>query len=298
MKKRAGYILLYVLGILVFLSVVGLGISHTLRINAQIVLNEKAGLQADLALESALHYTLAQLVRTQTIEPSLAAMAPSDAANIPLWRAGGPYRVPWPEGEVWAWIEENALPDINLLSKEEFARILRAMGEEEGEAAVLAEQMLQAGKMTARTSGGAGFTSMRQVLALDFLPPRLREGVPSGEHGERRPGLDGWVTAGTGVKTVDLNRAAMPLIGALTGASAISLDRFADARRAKPLTMAEAAQILGEAARTVLLDKPSPVRRILLAQEHGGQTRRAEAQVKIGKAVPEVLSYAALKTGF
>lgn len=298
MKKRAGYILLYVLGILVFLSVVGLGIAHTLRINAQIVLNEKEGLQDDLALESALQYTLAQIVRAQLMEPELAAMDPSAAAKVPLWRPGGPYHVVLPEGEVLVWIEENSLPDINLLSKEELQRILHAMGEKEGEAALLAERMLQAGKALGKLRGESGFADMREISALTFLPLSLRQGGGVDESGRQQPGLAQWVTVGTGVKTVDLNHAPLPVIGALTGASAASLGRFGEARRAKALSMSEAVQILGEPARQILQDKPSPVRRVLLALERNGQVRRVEALVKDGKDVPEVLSYGPLQTGF
>lgn len=298
MKKHAGYILLYVLGILVFLSVVGLGIAHTLRINAQIVLNEKERLQDDLALESALQYSMAQIVRAQLMEPELAAMDPSAAAKVPLWRPGGPYRVVLPEGEVLVWIEENSLPDLNLLSKEELQRILHAMGEKEGEAVLLAERMLQAGKALGKLRGEGGFADMREILALTFLPLNLRQGGGEDENGQQQSGLAQWVTVGTGVKTVDLNHAPLPVIGALTGASAASLGRFGEARRAKALSMSEAVQILGEPARQILQDKPSPVRRILLALERNGQVRRAEALVKDGKDVPEVLSYGPLQTGF
>ena len=46
-KKTAGYILIYVIGVLIFLGIVGLGVAYTLRINAQLVLNEKEVLQND-----------------------------------------------------------------------------------------------------------------------------------------------------------------------------------------------------------------------------------------------------------
>ena len=322
-KKSAGYILIYVIGILVFLGIVGLGVAYTLRINAQLVLNEKESLQNDRVLESAVQYTLAQLVKARIAEPVAKAMEPSAAAKLGLWKkGGGPYWVKIQGNEIVIQLEEAGdVPDINVLTKEEIQRIFESFGASASEAAALTEVLVKAREKAGREKGGGGFSTIQQMLAIEAIPARYRFGVkPDVEdaakelpppvldmapgldkvmdvpNAEKRPvltqpGLDTLVVVGTGVKTVDLNRAPLPVIFALIKTDAGSLARFDSARKAKVLTLAEAVQLLGEPARQALREGASPIYRIRLNMEKFGRIHRAVAIAKEEGGNFKILSY-------
>lgn len=328
-KKSAGYILIYVIGILVFLGIVGLGVAYTLRINAQLVLNEKETLQNDRVLESAVQYTLAQLIKARIAEPVAKAMDPSAAAKLMLWKKGeGPRWVQIQGNEIVVQIEDAGdLPDINVLTNEEIQRIFESFGASASETAALTEVLVKAREKAGKERSGSGFSTLQQVLAIEAIPARYRFGVkpdvedaakglpPPGldmapgldivpgldqavdvANVERRPaltqpGLDSLVVVGTGVKTVDLNRAPLPVIFALIKTDAASLARFDTARKAKLLTLAEAAQILGEPARQALREGASPIYRIRVNMEKFGRIHRAVAIAKEEGGNFKILSY-------
>ena len=322
-KKSAGYILIYVIGILVFLGIVGLGVAYTLRINAQLVLNEKESLQNDRVLESAVQYTLAQLVKARIAEPVAKAMEPSAAAKLGLWKkGGGPYWVKIQGNEIVIQLEEAGdVPDINVLTKEEIQRIFESFGASASEAAALTEVLVKAREKAGREKGGGGFSTIQQMLAIEAIPARYRFGVkPDVEDAAKelpppvldmapgldkvmdvpdaekrpvltQPGLDTLVVVGTGVKTVDLNRAPLPVIFALIKTDAGSLARFDSARKAKVLTLAEAVQLLGEPARQALREGASPIYRIRLNMEKFGRIHRAVAIAKEEGGNFKILSY-------
>lgn len=327
-KKSAGYILIYVIGILIFLGIVGLGVAYTLRINAQLVLNEKEILQNDRVLESAVQYTLAQLIKTRTAEPVVKAMEPSAAAKLMLWKKGGGiYRVQIQGHEIVVQLEDAGdLPDINVLTKEEIQRIFESFGASASEAVALTEVLVKARERAGRERGGSGFSTIQQVLAIEAIPARYRFGVKPDGDAEKgppqpgpdrmvdlpeaggmipekypmpaQPGLDRLLVAGTGVKTVDLNRAPLQVIFALIKTDAASLARFDTARKAKVLTLADAAQILGEPARQALREGDSPVYRIRLNMEKFGRIYRAVAVAKEEGGNFKILSYRISKPGF
>lgn len=322
-KKSAGYILIYVIGILIFLGIVGLGVAYTLRINAQLVLNEKEILQNDRVLESAVQYTLAQLIKTRTAEPVVKAMEPSAAAKLMLWKKGGGiYRVQIQGHEIVVQLEDAGdLPDINVLTKEEIQRIFESFGASASEAVALTEVLVKAREKAGRERGGSGFSTIQQVLAIEAIPARYRFGVKPDEDVEKelpppdpdkamgkpemekipmpaQPGLDKLLAVGTGVKTVDLNRAPLQVIFALIKTDAASLARFDTARKAKVLTLADAAQILGEPARQALREGDSPVYRIRLNMEKFGRIYRAVAVAKEEGGNFKILSYRISKPGF
>lgn len=338
-NKTAGYILIYVIGILVFLGVVGLGVAYTLRINAQLVLNEKEILQNDRLLESAVQYTLAQLTKTKVAEPVVKAMEPSAAAKLPLWRKGGGlYRVQI-QGQYIVILLEDAgdLPDINALTKEEIQRIFDSFGAAPVESVALADVLVRAREKAGRDRGGSGFATLQQVLSIEAIPPRYRFGIrpeaeglennlpppetgmggenlldkalemalglPEGERGgkppaPRQPGLDKLVVVGTGVKAVDLNRAPLPIIYALVKTDAAALAKFDAARKAKPLRVADAAQILGESARQALLEGDTPVYRIKLIMEKLGRIHGAVAIAREEGGNFKILSYRISQPGY
>lgn len=330
-KKSAGYILIYVIGILIFLGIVGLGVAYTLRINAQLVLNEKEILQNDRILESAVQYTFAQLTKTRVAEPVVKVMEPSAAAKLMLWKkGGGPYRVQIQGNEIVVQLEDAGdLPDVNVLTKEEIQRIFESFGASASEAAVLAEVLIKAREKSGKERGGNGFSSIQQVLAIEAIPARYRFGVKPDLDGVEKgmpppdvdrvmenkppdaekalplpppalvqPGLDKLLAVGTGIKTVDINRAPLLVIFSLIKTDAASLARFDTARKAKLLTIAEAVQILGEAARPALREGASPIYRIKLFMEKFGRLYSAVAVAKDDGGNFKMLSYRILQPGY
>ena len=337
-NKTAGYILIYVIGILVFLGLVGLGVAYTLRINAQLVLNEKEIVQNDRLLESAAQYALAQLSKARAAEPVVKAMEPSAAAKLALWKKGGLYLVQIRGQDIAVLLEDAGdLPDINALTKEEIQRIFESFGASAAEAAALSDVLVKARDKAGRDRGGNGFSTIQQVLGIEAIPARYRFGPkPEAESAEsiapppdldksgagvldkalekalglpdmeqpgktpalRQPGLDKLVVVGTGVKAVDVNRAPLPVIFALVKTDAAALARFDAARKAKPLTVADAAQLLGEPARQALREGNSPIYRIRLVMEKFGRIYRAVAIAREEGGNFKILSYRISQPGY
>lgn len=323
-NKTKGYILIYVIGILVFLGVVGLGVAYTLRVNAQLVLNEKEIMQNDRLLESAAQYTLAQLIKAKKAEVAIKTMEPSEVAKLALWKKGG-YRVQIQGHEIAITIEDAGdLPDINVLTKEVIQRIFESFGASPAEAVTLSGVLIMAREKAGQSNEGRGFSTIRQVLDIEAIPARYRFGVkaedeslgygiaqsdidrpgskmpdlPHTDVGKVRkspallqPGLDKLVMVGTGVKTVDPNRAPLPVIFALVKTDVAALARFDTARKTKALTVAEAAQILGEPARQVLHDGDTPIYRIKLIMEKLGRVYGAVAIAREEGGNFKMLSY-------
>lgn len=318
-KKPAGFILIYVIGILIFLGTVGLGVAYTLRINAQLVLNEKEIMQNDRLLESAVQYALAQLIKARLAEPVLKAMDKSAIAKLEIWKKDdGPYQVQIQGNDIGVQIEDAGdMPDINVLTKEEIQRIFESFGALAAEAVKLAEILINARDKAGKERGGNGFSSIQQLLALEEIPARYRFGVkPEEEAAEKglsgalaqskldagkasasaqpgldKPGLDKLVVVGTGIKNVNLNRAPLPVIFALIKTDAAALARFDTARKAHALTLSEAAQILGEPARQALSEGASAIYRIRVNMEKIGRTYSAVAIAKEDGGNFKILSY-------
>lgn len=313
-KKSAGFILIYVIGILIFLGIVGLGVAYTLRINAQLVLNEKEIMQNDRMLESAVQYTLAQLIKTRIAEPVMKAKDPSGVAKLGLWKKEeGPYQVQIQGNDIEVQIEDAGdLPDINVLTKEEIQRIFESFGASATEAEALTGILIKARDNAGKERGGNGFSSMQQLLAIEEIPARYRFGAkPDVDAAEKglpgaqalskpdagkasalaQPGLDKLVVVGTGIKNVNLNRAPLPVIFALIKTDAASLARFDTARKAKALTLSEAVQILGEPARQALSEGASAIYRIRVNMEKIGRIYSAVAIAKEEGGNFKILSY-------
>lgn len=297
-KKASGFILIYVIGILIFLGIVGLGIAYTLRINAQLVMNEKEALQNEQILKSAVQYTQAQLIKGRLAEPVLKTLDPALNTGMVLWKLGGTHLIRVQEVNVEVTLEDAGdLPDVNALTKEEIQRIFRALGAAEIESATLAGVLVKAREMASAARGGPGFETIQQVLELDGLPYRYRYGVKreagNEEQSQGEPpqiGLAQWVTVLTGTKTVNLNQAPLQIVGVLVNAEPSSLARFDAARKVKALTLAEAIQILGPSASSMLREGASSTYRIRLKMERFGRVYGAIALTEDGGAF-KVISY-------
>ncbi len=284
--QQRGYILIYVIGILIFLGMTALGVAYVLRINAQQVVNEKEALQNEYILQSAVQYTFAQLIKGKSplAAAAVRAMAPGDAARIVMWKmGGGPYSTEIQGKQVEVAVEDAGdLPDLNALTNEELQRIFRALGAPEEAAVAYVDEIAKAKIRAARERGGTGFVSLDQVLNLDAIPERYRYGAKPDAEAEQnaappQPGLAQLVTVGTGLRMVNLNKAPLQIIAALVGADAGQLEKFAAARKTQPLTLADAVAILGESARKSLQEGASTLYRIRVKLAQPGHTYEATA---------------------
>jgi hypothetical protein len=305
--QARGFILIYVAGILLFLSATVMGMAVALRLDTQVLLRQKENLQSEYRLEAGLQYTLAQLAKSAAIEGT-ASIDVQEKARMGGWKAGGGlYQAEIGGGTVTFLIEDaGGALDLNTLSEEEWKRYFTALsiGTAE-EAGLWARRMLEAKALAKQAGGATGFASIDDVLALDTIPAAARygraadsgdaatgaggaasvadagtpstapsSGTPaatgkSGGYSGQVPGMRELFSVGTGMRQLEVNRSALPLFAAMTTASVDQLVKFEQARQAKPLTVPEAVQLLGESARPVLYAGKSPLLRLRLETDAG-----------------------------
>lgn len=303
-RQARGFILIYVAGILLFLSATVMGMAVALRLDTQVLLRQKENLQSEYRLEAGLQYTLAQLAKSAAIETT-ATIDVQEKARMGGWKAGGGlYQAEIGGGTVTFLIEDaGGALDLNTLSEDEWKRYFTALsiGTAE-EAALWARRMLEAKALAKQAGGATGFASIDDVLALDTIPAAARYGraadggdaaaasgataaapdagstpatgaaaTPgkSGGYSGQVPGMRDLFSVGTGMRQVEVNRSALPLFAALTTATLEQLIKFDQARQAKPLTVPEAVQLLGESARPMLYAGKSPLLRLRVETDAG-----------------------------
>lgn len=305
-RQARGFILIYVAGILLFLSATVMGMAVALRLDTQVLLRQKENLQSEYRLEAGLQYTLAQLAKATAIDAT-ATIDQREKERLGGWKInGGLYQAEIGGATVTFLLEDaGGAVDLNTLSEAEWKRYFTALGlGSPEEAALWAQRILEAKALAGQSNGGKGFTSIDDVLALDSLPAAVRygrggdaSGAPAtppvgadgGPAGAAVPPAGGDATAagkggaytgqitslrelfsvGTGMRQVEVNRSALPLFAALTTASTEQLVKFEQARQSKPLTLAEAVQMLGEAARPLLYVGKSPLIRLRMETDAG-----------------------------
>jgi hypothetical protein len=235
-----GYILLFVLGLLVVVATLVLGTSTSLRIDAQLLARKKDDLQDRYLLEGAAHVAAVQLGVTRMVE---ALQLPPDAPmlrDVELWRTGsGPYSLTLDGRTVEVSLQEaGGLPDANLLTEVEWSRLLLALG---APTPVIAQEWASVIARTRRQliamRGGAGFETLRELLEMPLLPREVVEGGT-----ERTPiGLADLVIVGPRSRTVDLDHTPLILFNVLGQVSPEKLQALTRLRAAGPIPQAQAA---------------------------------------------------------
>ncbi len=310
--RHGGFILIYVAGILLFLSATVMGMSIALRLDTQVLLRQKENLQSEYRLEAGLQYTLAQLAKAAAIE-STATIDLREKERMGGWKInGGLYQAEIGGATVTFLLEDaGGALDLNTLSEEEWKRYFTALGLGTAEEAGLwAKRILEAKALAGQSNGGKGFASIDDVLAIETLPAAVRYGraadaatgmtsssaalpaesgaaagaaslagagggvstapaAPAGGYAGQITSLRELFSVGTGMRQVEVNRSALPLFAALTTASTEQLVKFEQARQSKPLTLAEAVQILGENTRSMLYVGKSPLIRLRMETDAG-----------------------------
>lgn len=329
-RSERGFILIYVAGILLFLSATVMGMAVALRLDTQVLLRQKENLQSEYRLDAGLQYTLAQLAKAAAIGSS-ASIDLREKGRMGVWKVnGGLYQAEIGGATVTFMLEDaGGALDLNTLTEEEWTRYFTALslGSPE-EAGLWAKRILEAKTLAGQSNGGKGFASIDDVLAVDTIPAAVRygrggEGASAGVgaaavgtgaapdvaaattaagvtspttagatgamgaasstgasavnaplagsagYTGQIPSLRELFSVGTGIRQLEVNRSPLPLFAALTNAKIEQLVKFGQARQAKPLTVAEAVQILGEPARPILYVGKSPMLRLRMETDAG-----------------------------
>ncbi|OGA11774.1 MAG: hypothetical protein A3H33_09260 [Betaproteobacteria bacterium RIFCSPLOWO2_02_FULL_65_20] len=299
-RRQRGYILIYALTILLFLVGTVTGAAYALRLNAQEAYQQRERLRAEFRLRGALQYALAQF--------ALAAQAPS--------AAGTPSNAGQPDETEAAWrLEASAqqlqidgtqiaiaiddpggIADANALDERMWTDYFAALGvARPGEAQRWAAAVIAWKARVGKTNGRGGFAGIDDLLLLDALPATVRYGGWAAAERpdtaqDTAPGFPDLFLVGAGERVFDVNRAALPLIAAATGASTEQLDAYRAARERGKLTLSDAVRLLGERARPLLQEsRTDPVFRLVLTTAAGGASRlglaafvqRRDGQVRV-----------------
>lgn len=307
-RQQRGYILIYVAGILLFLSATVMGMAVALRLDTQVLLRQKENMQAEYRLEAGVQYGLAQLGRTAAVDAAT-TIDLRTKAGMGLWRANGSKYIAEIGGASVLFVLEDAggPVDLNTLGEDEWRRYFAAMGLGSVEEINLwARRLVEARQIAAQLNGSNGFASIDDVLALESIPAVARYGRQPGgsmaavdgvaavggfapnpvgagaadptapvspdaadRAGSYVPGMRDLFSVGTSMRQVEVNRGPIQLIAVLSQASTENLIKFEEARLRKPLTLDEATKILGGSSASVLYVGKSPLLRLRLETDAG-----------------------------
>ena len=303
---QRGYILIFVLAILLFLVGSVTGAAYALRLGAQEDHQLRERLRAEYRLRGALHYALAQFALAAATPTAPTATAGNSASEQqeqrqPGWKLEDSSQSVQIDGvEVDIAIEDpGGVANANDLDErmwtDYFTQLVSVPREEAGRwASALIDWKERVGK----ANGRGAFASIDEMLMLDALPVGVRYGgwAPRDDAETESDGPKGFADlflVGTGERIFDANRAALPLLAAATSAGADRLASYDAARRRGPLSLADAVRILGERARPLLQEnRTDPVFRISFTTETGiGAGRlRLSAFVQRREGMVRVLS--------
>ena len=280
--RPRGYVLLFVLGLLIVVSTLVLGTSSRLRLDARLLAHDKDALQDEYLLSGAAHLTAAQLDLTKAVDALQPAPGDDMLRGWQPWRADGSrYELPATPAPVQVTLEDvSGLPDANLLQPAEWERLFMALGAPSREAAQeWARAVVQMRGSLLSMRGGSGFNSLQELLGLPALPRSILDGGS-----ERTPlGLRELVIVGSGSKALDLEKTPVILIQALGQVSDSHLQLLLRLRQESPIPAA---------ARQAWVQGTG-----LTAIQPGAQPRAVRAVLHLGQGAAGGRSRIAIITG-
>ena len=243
--RQRGYILMYVLAVMMVLGGLALTVAYRQRIGVQLVHNVADMTQQDWALQAGLAYTKAQL----DISAKLAAAANAKdpyADMVKRWQMGDKRQIQVGDIVIDVSLMPALLaPDFNLFTADEINRLFGALGAAPDDAARYAQILIAARPST-------GFVSKSDLVRIPGIPQELLGKPDAAGGGEAtvpaKGGSDLYhlVDIGSKVKQIDLDATPLPIVAALTG---LSMEQLA------PLTAMRAS---GPVDRTIAAQKISP----------------------------------------
>lgn len=246
-RHQQGYVLVFTLSVLFFLSVLVLGIAFALRLDAQLVSKEKNLLQSEFVALGAIDYLMAQWVVTaiKDGQSGKGAVGGRYTEQDPSsWRpSGGPYKLTLDEVTVRIQIEDAGWrPDLNLLSETEWQRLFMVLGVPVGQAKELASRTMETRSFQAALGHVGGFSSLQDLLLVPGLSSEL---VFGGAQNSSHLAIKDLVAVGTGLKRIEVNQSPLPLFDVLLGVRPDVLKKLDELRRDKRVTVEEVMTLLG-----------------------------------------------------
>jgi hypothetical protein len=263
--RERGYILLFALGLMAVVTTVVLGVSVSLRLDAQLLAREKEALQEGYVLQSAAAFTAMQLgiayavaganpplpeeVRRGWALWRMADAAPPPPATAPSARGQAPAATPLPVATYEATLgshrftaqlqDASGLPDANDLTALEWERLFAQLGAAPERARELAGLTMEFKNRVMDSRGTAGFSSMRELLDWNEIPRAMVRGGTT----QVPMGLQDLLVTGTRNRKVRLDTTPVVLLRTLGNPTDDHLQRLAAMRRSgTPITAAQAQQ--------------------------------------------------------
>jgi hypothetical protein len=270
-RRQRGYILIYAVTILLFLVGTVTGAAYTLRLNARETYQQREQLRAEFRLRGALHYAMAQFALAAgtratpaagpTPSPATSAGQPDKSAQSgrgwPLEESAHQLQIDGSDVAI-AIEDPGGIADANAMDERMWTDYFAALGvTQAGDARRWAAAVIAWKERVGKTNGRGGFAGIDDLLMLDALPAAVRYGGWAAAERPRAPqetgpGLPDLFLAGSGERVFDVNRAALPLVAAATGAGTDQLAAYRAARERRKLTLDEAVRLLGDRARPLL----------------------------------------------
>lgn len=235
---QTGFVFVYALAIVVFLTGVVLEGSRWLRHEAGLATRHTERLAAEARLDAAAAWLKARLeiVWSQKVLehpdlPNLAALQPAffelDALRINL-----------------AVEDADLRPDANLLMEAEWIRLFEAYGVTAETAQMFARQVL-----ALRTAaGGEGFRQIEELTDSPWLPTAMVLGVERAG-GEWLPPVGRLLSVGGKNRKLHIAHSALPLFAIFLEATSAQLSQLRDIRTQREATLADAQTLFGASGR-------------------------------------------------
>lgn len=235
--RQAGFVFVYALAIVVFLTGVVLEGARWLRHDAGLASRHAERLAAETRLDAAATWLKARLeiawsqkVLEQPNLPDLAALQPAffpiDDVQVGI-----------------AATDADLRPDANLLTETEWTRLFTVYGVAAEPATAFARQML-----ALRAAAGAeGFQRIEEITDTPWLPLAMTLGAER-EDGERLPAVDQLLSVGGKNRKLHIAYSALPLFMVLLDATPAQLGQLRDMRAQREATLADAQTLFGALA--------------------------------------------------
>jgi hypothetical protein len=246
MRRDGGFILLYVLAVMIILGGLALTVAYRERIGIELVHNVVDGVRDEYALRSALGLTEAQLELGDKLDP-LEKVKDPVAERADRWRDGDRRTVTIGDSKVVIALHAlPPVPDFNLFDENDITRLFVAMGFGQELAQSYAKIVLAA------KPPGSGYPDRAALTHIDVIPPEVLGKLDAGDSGDGAHTLVGLVDVGSGRKFIDLNRTPLPVIAALSGLSMEKLETLRKLRQAGPVLADDATTQVGAELRPLL----------------------------------------------
>ena len=266
-----GYVLLFVLGLLIVVSTLVLGTSSSLRVDARLLAHERDTLQDQYLFDGAARLTALQLDAAKTIDGLQLPTSDPSLRNWRPWRAdGSTYELQFAGPSLRVTLEDvSGLPDANVLLPLEWERLFMALGAPSRQTAQeWAQAVLQLRASLLSMRGGSGFSSLQELLSLPILPRTIVEGGS-----ERTPkGLRDLVVVGNNSKSVDLEKTPVILMQVLGQITDSHVQLLLQMRQDAPISAAARQAWVQGTGLTAIQPaaQPTAVRAVLHIAPNGG----------------------------